>query len=158
MRRLVHAMGLRYRVNARPLAQLRRTADLVFTRRRVAVFIDGCFWHGCPEHHRRPGVNATIGTRRWSGTASVIARLTRRWRQQGGRCCDSGLTSILPRWPRRSGMRLPRAHKGTSDILRCESRTIFRIQISSIQYISTSVHQYILICCVVAILYVKVMY
>lgn len=57
MRRLVHAMGLRYRVNARPLAQLRRTADLVFTRRRVAVFIDGCFWHGCPEHHRRPGVN-----------------------------------------------------------------------------------------------------
>lgn len=58
VRRLVHAMGMRYRVNARPLPSLRRTADLVFTRRRVAVFIDGCFWHGCPQHHRQPGANA----------------------------------------------------------------------------------------------------
>lgn len=58
VRRLVHAMGLRYRVNARPLPNLRRTADLVFTKRRVAVFIDGCFWHGCPTHHRRPAANA----------------------------------------------------------------------------------------------------
>lgn len=51
VRRLVHASGLRYRVNARPLPSLRRTADMVFPRRRVAVFIDGCFWHGCPEHY-----------------------------------------------------------------------------------------------------------
>lgn len=58
VRRLVHAMGLRYRVNARPLPNLRRTADLVFTKRRVAVFIDGCFWHACPTHHRRPAANA----------------------------------------------------------------------------------------------------
>ncbi len=58
VRRLVHAMGLRYRVHTRPLPGLRRTADLVFTRQRVAVFIDGCFWHGCPEHHRQPGANS----------------------------------------------------------------------------------------------------
>ncbi|MDV3291908.1 very short patch repair endonuclease [Mycobacterium avium] len=58
VRRLVHAMGLRYRVNARPLPTVRRTADLVFTRRRVAVFIDGCYWHGCPDHHRQPSANA----------------------------------------------------------------------------------------------------
>ncbi len=58
VRKLVHAMKLRYRVNARPLANLRRTADLVFTRARVAVFIDGCFWHGCPDHHRQPKNNA----------------------------------------------------------------------------------------------------
>ncbi len=64
VRRLVHGMGLRYRVNARPLPQLRRTADLVFSRRRVAVFIDGCFWHGCPEHHRRPGVNVDYWTQK----------------------------------------------------------------------------------------------
>lgn len=57
VRRLVHAMGLRYRVNARPLPQLRRTADLVFPRRQIAVFIDGCFWHGCPIHHRQPTAN-----------------------------------------------------------------------------------------------------
>jgi DNA mismatch endonuclease (patch repair protein) len=40
------------------MPSLRRTADLVFTRQRIAVFIDGCFWHGCPEHHRRPRANA----------------------------------------------------------------------------------------------------
>ncbi|GEL24785.1 hypothetical protein PSU4_37390 [Pseudonocardia sulfidoxydans NBRC 16205] len=51
LRSAVHALGLRYRVGARPLPRLRRTADLVFTRARVAVFLDGCFWHGCPEHH-----------------------------------------------------------------------------------------------------------
>ncbi|RWA21986.1 very short patch repair endonuclease [Mycolicibacterium brumae] len=62
VRRRVHAMGLRYRVNARPLPQLRRTADLVFPRRKVAVFIDGCFWHGCPEHHRRPTANSEYWT------------------------------------------------------------------------------------------------
>lgn len=35
-----------------PDPDLRRRADIVFTRARVAVFIDGCFWHGCPEHGR----------------------------------------------------------------------------------------------------------
>ncbi|MFD4420862.1 very short patch repair endonuclease [Agromyces sp. NPDC058484] len=57
VRRLVHARGLRYRVDARPEADLRRTADLLFTRVRVAVFIDGCFWHGCPEHFSMPATN-----------------------------------------------------------------------------------------------------
>ncbi|MGO2746902.1 very short patch repair endonuclease [Microbacterium sp.] len=51
VRRLLHARGLRYRVNARPLPSLPRTADIVFPRKRIAVFIDGCFWHGCPEHY-----------------------------------------------------------------------------------------------------------
>jgi DNA mismatch endonuclease, patch repair protein len=51
VRRAVHALGLRYRVSCRPLPQLRRTADLVFPRLNVAVFVDGCFWHGCPEHY-----------------------------------------------------------------------------------------------------------
>jgi DNA mismatch endonuclease, patch repair protein len=54
----VHAMGMRYRVAARPLAGVRRTADLVFRRARVAVFVDGCFWHGCPVHHAPPKTNA----------------------------------------------------------------------------------------------------
>ncbi|WP_413815888.1 very short patch repair endonuclease [Kitasatospora purpeofusca] len=50
--------GLRYRVSARPLPAVRRTADLVFTRVGLAVFLDGCFWHGCPEHHTRSKTNA----------------------------------------------------------------------------------------------------
>ncbi|WP_301126659.1 very short patch repair endonuclease [Streptomyces cacaoi] len=52
LRKALHRQGLRYRVSARPLAEFRRTADVVFTKARVAVFVDGCFWHGCPEHHR----------------------------------------------------------------------------------------------------------
>jgi len=53
VRRLIHAAGLRYRVDIRPLPDFRRRADIVFTRQRIAVFIDGCFWHGCPEHGSR---------------------------------------------------------------------------------------------------------
>ncbi|MEU0057332.1 very short patch repair endonuclease [Streptomyces sp. NPDC006334] len=58
LRRAVHSLGLRYRVAARPLPTLRRTADLVFPRQKVAVFLDGCFWHGCPEHHTRAARNS----------------------------------------------------------------------------------------------------
>ncbi|MFF4988964.1 very short patch repair endonuclease [Streptosporangium saharense] len=55
LRSAVHALGLRYRVARRPVAELRRTADLVFTKAKVAVFVDGCYWHGCPEaEHYRP--------------------------------------------------------------------------------------------------------
>jgi len=54
VRRRLHAVGFRYRVSVRPLPGLRRTADIVFTRRRVAVFVDGCFWHRCPLHATVP--------------------------------------------------------------------------------------------------------
>ncbi|MEV5541772.1 very short patch repair endonuclease [Saccharopolyspora shandongensis] len=58
LRREVHALGMRYRVSVRPLPGVRRTADLVFTKVKVAVFLDGCFWHGCPEHHTKSATNA----------------------------------------------------------------------------------------------------
>jgi DNA mismatch endonuclease, patch repair protein len=58
VRSAVHALGLRYRVSTRPIPTLRRTADLVFTRAKVAVFVDGCFWHGCAEHHSVAKTNA----------------------------------------------------------------------------------------------------
>lgn len=58
VRRLVHGRGLRYLVDARPEPSLRRTADLVFRGPRVAVFVDGCFWHGCPEHHTAAKTNS----------------------------------------------------------------------------------------------------
>lgn len=53
VRRLLHAAGLRYRVDIRPEPSIPRRADIVFTKAKVAVFIDGCFWHGCPEHGTR---------------------------------------------------------------------------------------------------------
>ncbi|BDE00994.1 very short patch repair endonuclease [Mycolicibacterium fortuitum] len=52
VRRRLHGLGLRYRVAIAPEPALRRRADIIFTRARVAVFIDGCFWHGCPQHGR----------------------------------------------------------------------------------------------------------
>lgn len=58
LRSAVHALGLRYRVSAKPLAGLRRTADMVFPAAKVAVFLDGCFWHGCPQHHTVASANA----------------------------------------------------------------------------------------------------
>ncbi|WP_226963597.1 very short patch repair endonuclease [Nostocoides sp. F2B08] len=58
VRRAVHALGLRYRVDARPLADLNRRADLVFPRAKVAVFVDGCYWHGCPVHGTVAQTNA----------------------------------------------------------------------------------------------------
>jgi DNA mismatch endonuclease, patch repair protein len=53
LRHALHRMGLRYRLHRAPLPGLRRKADIVFGPAQVAVFVDGCFWHGCPEHGRR---------------------------------------------------------------------------------------------------------
>ncbi|MEV4995323.1 very short patch repair endonuclease [Streptomyces niveus] len=58
VRKLLHASGLRYRVNARVPDMPRRTVDVMFTKAKVAVFVDGCFWHGCPLHATQPKANA----------------------------------------------------------------------------------------------------
>lgn len=63
LRRVLHARGLRYRVAAKPLPDRPWTADLVFRRARLAVFVDGCYWHGCPQHYACPRTNATY----WEG-------------------------------------------------------------------------------------------
>ena len=49
---------MRYFVHRQPVKGLRRKADLIFPVPRIAVFIDGCFWHGCPEHRSYPKRNA----------------------------------------------------------------------------------------------------
>lgn len=51
LRRLLHARGLRYRVAYPVPGAPRRTIDIAFPGKRVAVFVDGCYWHRCPEHH-----------------------------------------------------------------------------------------------------------
>jgi len=58
LRKALHRLGLRYFVHRRPIAGLRTKADIVFPRARLAIFIDGCFWHGCPEHGTWPKSNA----------------------------------------------------------------------------------------------------
>ncbi|WP_141314552.1 very short patch repair endonuclease [Streptomyces spinoverrucosus] len=58
VRRLLFASGLRYRVNVPVPGMPRRTIDIVFRKAKIAVFMDGCFWHGCPEHATQPRTNA----------------------------------------------------------------------------------------------------
>ncbi len=58
LRSILHRMGMRYRVDKSPLKGIRRRADLVFGPPKVAVFVDGCFWHGCPIHGTWPKKNA----------------------------------------------------------------------------------------------------
>ncbi len=57
LRRLLHARGFRFRVD-RPILSCARRADIVFTAAKVAVFVDGCFWHCCPFHRTFPKANA----------------------------------------------------------------------------------------------------
>lgn len=57
LRSMLHAIGLRFRVDYPVQLEHGRPVrpDIVFTRARLAVFVDGCYWHGCPEHGRREG-------------------------------------------------------------------------------------------------------
>ena len=60
LRSALHARGLRFRKDLRVDAGgIRARPDIVFTRRRIAVFVDGCFWHCCPEHGREPTENTS---------------------------------------------------------------------------------------------------
>jgi len=54
----LHRRGLRFRVDRAPVPGLRSRADIVFGPARVAVYVDGCFWHSCPDHATRPKANA----------------------------------------------------------------------------------------------------
>lgn len=57
VRRALFRRGLRYRVDVSPLPGSQRRADIVFPRSRLAVYVDGCFWHGCPTHRTRSKSN-----------------------------------------------------------------------------------------------------
>ena len=56
LRRELHRRGLRFTLHRRDLPG---TPDIAFTRAKVAVFVDGCFWHGCPEHRSIPKTNTS---------------------------------------------------------------------------------------------------
>lgn len=84
VRRAAHRLGLRYFVNRRPVPALRRTADLVFPTERVAVFVDGCFWHGCPQHAR-----GTIRENTWYWPEKIASN-QRRDRDTDSRLLEEG--------------------------------------------------------------------
>lgn len=59
LRRQLWSRGLRYRVDAPLPMRSRRRADVLFTGARIAIFVDGCFWHSCPEHCHLPKTNTS---------------------------------------------------------------------------------------------------
>lgn len=57
LRAALRQHGLSFEQSCRPEPRLRITADVVFPKQRVCVFVDGCFWHGCPNHFATPRTN-----------------------------------------------------------------------------------------------------
>ncbi len=57
LRQELHRRGLRFRVDHSPVPGLRCRVDVVFPRAQIAVFVDGCFWHSCPQHATEPRSN-----------------------------------------------------------------------------------------------------
>ncbi|WP_431955140.1 very short patch repair endonuclease [Nocardia lijiangensis] len=70
LRRELHRRGLRYFVDRAPLRGQRRRADVVFPRRKVAVYVDGCFWHSCPDHATSPKNNAAWWAAKLAGNVA----------------------------------------------------------------------------------------
>ena len=83
LRRALHALGLRYRLQVPLSRKPRRVADIVFIGARVAVFVDGCFWHGCPLHATWPKENAGFWRTKIEANRARDADTTRRLRELG---------------------------------------------------------------------------
>jgi len=99
-------MGLRYRVDIRPEPSLRRRADIVFTKARLAVFVDGCFWHSCPEHCSPPKANRTWwaeklqGNRRRDADTDTLLRaagwtVLRFWAHEDAATCAEAVRAAV---------------------------------------------------------------
>jgi DNA mismatch endonuclease (patch repair protein) len=80
LRKALHALGYRFRVDFRVLEDLNRRVDIAFTRRQVAVLVHGCYWHGCPQHYSAPRANAEFWqskiARNIERDAETVARLS----------------------------------------------------------------------------------
>lgn len=79
LRREMYRIGLRYRIDYEVLRRPRRVADIAFPGRKIAIFVDGCFWHGCPEHATWPKRNAEFWRQKieanWKRDADTNDRL-----------------------------------------------------------------------------------
>jgi DNA mismatch endonuclease (patch repair protein) len=85
IRRLLHAAGFRFRIDTVLEPDLRARGDIAWRGRKIVVFVDGCFWHGCPEHATQPKANAEWWREKLAGNVTrdrrTDAELTARgWR------------------------------------------------------------------------------
>ena len=124
LRRELHRRGLRYRVHRRPVPELRREADVVFPGARVAVFVMGCFWHGCPRHATWPRNNAEWWRekleRNRTRDAETMARLRAEgwlpvivWEHESAAAAAARIAAhVQHRRPRPTNSRSPGRHSG----------------------------------------------
>lgn len=120
LRSELHRRGLRFRLHRRLLPDSRRTVDIAFATSRTAVFVDGCFWHGCPEHGSWPKKNADW----WRAKIeSNIARdrdtdrrladagwnVVRVWEHEPIRAAADRIESVVSQYKCQRGKTLPRS-------------------------------------------------
>ena len=79
LRRLCWALGLRYRLNSRLIGK----PDFIFYREKIAVFVDGCFWHGCPIHYVAPATRGDFWKAKLEATRKRDAAVTANLRAAG---------------------------------------------------------------------------
>jgi len=111
LRRELHRRGLRYRLIVKVPGNNRRTIDIAFPRQKVAVFVDGCFWHGCPLHGTAPKSNAqwwsqkiAANRARDTDTNELLEaagwRVLRLWEHESAQAAaDSVLAALTPSGP-----------------------------------------------------------
>lgn len=86
LRSALHRLGFRFRKDLRLTAgEVKVRPDIVFTRARVAVFVDGCFWHACPQHGRTPSVNGWYWSPKLQRNRDRDERVTSALRADGWR-------------------------------------------------------------------------
>jgi len=109
VRRELHRRGRRFFVDRRVSARCRARPDLVFPRARIAVFVDGCFWHYCDEHAHLPKANAALwrekllaNRRRDAANTAVLQsegwRVVRVWEHDDVREAADSIELELARW------------------------------------------------------------
>lgn len=79
LRKHLWRAGLRYRLRPR----LPGTPDLAFPKKKIAVFVDGCFWHGCPVHYTRPATNSSFWREKLKRNRARDRRANRKLKKLG---------------------------------------------------------------------------
>ncbi|MFH8758556.1 very short patch repair endonuclease [Streptomyces atroolivaceus] len=101
LRRALHALGFRYRVDLPLPGMRRRRSDLTFVRWRTVVFVQGCFWHACPQHMQAPVHNAEWWREKFEGNVRRDTDTDTRLVRMGWGPYGSGNTrSSTQRWAR----------------------------------------------------------
>jgi DNA mismatch endonuclease (patch repair protein) len=83
LRSELHRSGLRFRKHRTVDARVKCKADIIFPRAQVCVFVDGCYWHGCPKHFRTPSVHSAWWNEKIADNRQRDRRKTAALRRQG---------------------------------------------------------------------------